>query len=562
MSASDEKLTYPAEKSPEVVAYANAVDKENGDYDVDAVKVDVKTGLYDGLQRNMKQRHVQMIALAGTLGTGLFLGSGKAIAHAGPAGALLAYIHVGTICYCMLMSLGEMMCYMPISGGYIHFAERFIDPAMGFALGWLQWYGGVVSLPTEIISATLIIGFWDTGKDGLGMSNSHLAGYLTLLLFLCAGVNFLGVRWFGESEFGFACIKIALVLGCIIGGLVIDLGGGPSGERIGFRYWKDPGAFAPFLLSGNKGKFLGWFQTLLQAAYSYLGMESLAMTAAEVKNPRHALAKAVRRVFYRILMFYVCGILIVGMLVPSNDDRLLQSTGTAASSPFVLAMTRAGVKGLPSVINAGVLTSAFSAGNSGLYGSSRQIYGLALRGQAPRILAKTTKGGLPIFALSFSSIWILLSYMALSSGASTVLNWLSNLTSILGFCTWAIISLTYIRFYHGMKAQGIDRTAFVYWNRFQPYPAYWALIWSILIIFFNGWSVFIKGDWDVSDFIIAYINLPIFLVLYVVYKVLRKSSIVKPENMDFHSNVPPPEMVDIHEEEPTSIGGKIWAWLF
>ncbi|KAJ6586419.1 amino acid permease/ SLC12A domain-containing protein [Mycena vulgaris] len=557
MSASEEKPPHSVEKSTDT-----EYEKTAGDYDQDAVKIDVHTGLYDGLQRNMKQRHIQMIALAGTLGTGLFLGSGKAIAHAGPAGALLAYMHVGTICYCMLMSLGEMMCYMPISGGYIHFAERFIDPAMGFALGWLQWYGGVVSLPTEMISATLIIGFWDTGPDGSGMANSHLAGYLTLLLFLCAAVNFLGVRWFGESEFCFAVIKIALVIGCIIGGLVIDLGGGPSHERIGFRYWRDPGAFAPYLIGGDTGKFLGWFQTLLQAAYSYLGMESLAMAAAEVQNPRRALAKAVRRVFYRILMFYVLGILIVGMLVPSNDKELLQSTGTAASSPFVLAMTRVGIKGLPSVINAGVLTSAFSAGNTGLYGSSRQIYGLALRGQAPRIFAKTTKGGLPIVALAFSTVWILLSYMALSEGASTVLNWLSNLTSILGFCTWGIISFTYIRFYHGLKAQGIDRTTFVYWNRLQPFPAYWALMWSIVIVLFNGWSVFVKGEWDVSDFIVAYINLPIFLVLYAVYKIVRRSKAVRASDMDFHSNVPPPESVDFDEPEPTTIWGKMWAWLF
>ncbi|KAJ7185208.1 amino acid permease/ SLC12A domain-containing protein [Mycena filopes] len=536
------------------------LEKDNVDNDVDAVKFDVNTGLYDGLQRNMKQRHVQMIAFAGTLGTGLFLGSGKAIAHAGPVGALLAYMHVGTICYCMLMSLGEMMCYMPISGGYIHFAARFVDPAMGFALGWLQWYGGVIGLPTEIISATLIIGFWDSGPNG--MAKSHLAGYIALLLFLCAAVNFLGVRWFGESEFVFAIIKICLVIGCIIGGLVIDLGGGPGHDRLGFRYWKDPGAFAAYLIPGRTGNFLGWFQTLLQAAYSYTGMESLAMTAAEVQNPRRALAKAVRRVFYRILMFYVFGILVVGMLVPSNDKNMLQSTGTAASSPFVLAMTRVGIKSLPSLINAGVLTSAFSAGNSALYGSSRQIYGLALRGQAPRVLAKATKGGLPIVSLSFSAVWILLSYMALSDGASTVLNWLSNLTSILGFCTWGIISWTYIRFYHGLQAQGIDRTKFVYWNRFQPYPAYWSLAWSIIIILFNGWAVFIRGHRNVSDFIIAYINLPIFGLLYVVYKVVCKSKTVAPEDMDFHSNVPPPETVDFDESEPTTVGGKLWAWLF
>ncbi|KAJ6586260.1 amino acid permease/ SLC12A domain-containing protein, partial [Mycena vulgaris] len=527
----------------------------------DSFKIDATTGLYDGVQRNMKQRHIQMIALAGTLGSGLFLGSGKAIALAGPAGALLAYIHVGTICYCMLMSLGEMMCYMPVSGGYIHFAERFVDPALGFALGWLQWYSGVVTLPSEIIGASLIIGFWDSSSDGSGMPKSHLAGYITVLLLFCVAVNFLGVRWFGESEFIFAIIKIFLVIGCIVGGLVIDLGGGPIPDRIGFRYWKDPGAFSPFIEKGNTGNFLGWFQVLLQAAYSYLGMESLAVAAAEVQNPRRALAKAVRRVFFRILMFYVLGILIVGMLVPSNDPRLLHPTGTAASSPFVLAMTRAGVKTLPSVINAGVLTSALSAGNSLLYISSRQIYGLALRGQAPRIFAKTTKGGLPITALCFSSIWILLAYMSLSQGASTALNWLSNLVAIIGFCTWGLISLTYIRFYHGLKHHKIDRTKFSYWNRFQPYPAYWALGWSIVIVLFNGWPVFLKGQWMTSNFIIAYINIPIFGLLYAAYKIIRKSSIVSLESMDFHSNIPPPQSVDF-DEIPVTMREKITAWLF
>ncbi|KAJ7193558.1 amino acid permease/ SLC12A domain-containing protein [Mycena pura] len=576
MSVPSKKIDDSEKKSASSVADQ---EKLGADYDeLDAVKVDVHSGLYDGLQRSMKQRHVQMIALAGTLGTGLFLGSGKAIAHAGPAGALLAYIHVGTICYCMLMSLGEMMCYMPISGGYIHFAERFLDPAMGFALGWLQWYGNVIALPTEMIGATLIIGFWDTSAGDSGMPTSHLAGYLTLLLFLCAGVNFLGARWFGESEFIFAIIKIALALGCIIGGLVIDLGGGPGHDRVGFRYWKDPGAFAPYLIAGNTGKFLGWFQTLLQAAYSYMGMEGLAMAAAEVENPRRALAKAVRRVFYRILMFYILGILVVGMLVPSTDPKLLQSTGTAADSPFVLAMTRVGIKGMPTVINAGVLTSAFSAANTDLYLASRQIYGLALRGQAPRVFAKTTKvrslilpamqhahgaqGGLPIVALAFSTVWILLSYMALSEGSSTVLNWLSNLSSTIGFCTWGLISWTYIRFYYGLKAQGIDRTKFVYWNRFQPFPAYWALSWSIVIILFNGLSVFLDGRWSSADFIIAYINLPIFALLYVVYKVRCKSKAVAARDMDFHSNVPPPETVDFDEPVPTTFAGKVSAWLF
>ncbi|KAJ7708074.1 amino acid permease-domain-containing protein, partial [Mycena rosella] len=234
---------------------------------------------------------------------------------------------------------------------------------------------------------------------------------------------------------------------------------------------------------------------------------------------------------------------------------------------------------LSSLINAAVLISAFSAANSLLYSTSRQLYGLELRGQAPRIFAKTTKArrlnqmfdiqlikrlkkGLPITALAFSSIWVVLGYIPLSTGASTALNWLSNLVSILGFCTWGIISLTCIRFYHGLKHHGIDRTKFVYWSRLQPYPAYWALCWSIIIILFNGWSVFLEGEWNTSNFIIAYINLPILRLLYVLYKVVRRSKIVSFQAMDFYSNVPSPESLDSDARESVTRAEKFAAWLF
>jgi amino acid transporter len=233
-----------------------------------------------------------------------------------------------------------------------------------------------------------------------------------------------------DRQFFFAMLKIALVFLLIIGGIVIDLGGGPTHDRIGFRYYKDPGAFAPYHTEGSLGYFLGFFTNLLQSAGSFSGIESIVVAAAEVKNPRIALAKAVRRLFWRIAIFYVLLIFVVGLLVPYNDPQLLQSTGTAASSPFVLAFTRAGVKGLPHVINAIVLSSAVSAGSSLMYSVSRMFYGMALRGYAPRIVAKTTKKGLPIVSLSIVTLFYAFAFMSLSKGASTVLNWLSNLNAL------------------------------------------------------------------------------------------------------------------------------------
>ncbi|RSH95100.1 hypothetical protein EHS25_000186 [Saitozyma podzolica] len=541
--------------------------------DAGDVQVDVHTHLRDGVQRKMEQRHIQMIALAGTLGTGLFLSSGKTIAHGGPAGSVLSYILTGSIAYCMLTCVGEMAVYAPISGGYIHYIERWLHPAIGFAVGWQVCIQYCLFLPSEIIAANILISFWDQA-----FPKARQAGYMLILMAFAALINYFGVRWFGESEFVFALIKIALVVGLIIGGIVLDLGGGPNHDRIGFRYWKDPGAFAPYHEDSGFGYFLGFFTNLLQAAGSFAGIESIAFTAAEVKNPRVALSKAIRRLFWRIAIFYVVLVFVVGLLVPYNDPNLLQSTGTAASSPFVIAFNRAGVKVLPSIINAAILTSAFSAGSSLMYSVSRMLYGLALRGFAPRFVAKTTKQGLPVVALSIVACFFGLSFMSLGDGASTVLNWLSNLNALLvlyspsvgfklthvsiGYITWMMIGVTYLRFKKGIEAQGIDRTAWRYYNRFQPWPAYWVIFWSSIVLIFSGWEVFTKGHWSAQDFVIDYITIPIFLVLAGGFWIVKRPRWLKAHELDMFGNIPKDEDVECDEPAPKTWFGKVINFLF
>nr|XP_031857118.1 uncharacterized protein CI109_007503 [Kwoniella shandongensis]KAA5524189.1 hypothetical protein CI109_007503 [Kwoniella shandongensis] len=507
-------------------ATINSVEDGDPSSKIDDVRVDPHTHLRDGVHRNMEQRHIQMIALAGTLGTGLFLGSGKTIAHGGPAGALIAYLITGSMAYAMLMCAGEMAVFAPISGGYIHYAERWLHPSAGFALGWQVVLQYCISIPSEIIAAGILISFWDDN-----FSKSHQAAYIIGLSVFCIVIQFLGVRWFGESEFIFATIKIALVVGLILAGLVVDLGGGPNHERIGFRYWRDPGAFAEYHSPGHMGKFLGTFTNFVQAAGSYMGTELITIAAAEVKNPRVSVAKAVQRLFYRIMIFYIGSILIVGMLVPYNDPTLLQSTGTAASSPFVQAFNRAGIKVLPSIINAGVLTSAVSAGNSLMYSVTRMIYGMALRGHAPRICAKTTKNGLPIVSVSLVSLSFALAFMSLSKGSETALNWLSNLSAL-------------------------------YYSRTQPYAAYWVIFWCLIVIIFNGWEVFTKGNWSSTNFVVNYINIPFFLLLIGGYTIWKKPKWRKLEELDFVSNIPTDEEVAYDEPKPKTWFGKVINYLF
>ncbi|KAI0792215.1 general amino acid permease 1 [Abortiporus biennis] len=538
---------------------ASSVEKGGvtNDYVVQAdPRYNFDTADLDRVQRRLKQRHVQMIAIAGTIGTGLFLGSGHALQGAGPLGALIAYGLVGTVAYSSLCALGEMTSHAPISGTFPHFGARWVDPAFGFAMGWNYFYTNAISVPVEITAATILITFWD---DNL----NHQAGYTAVICVLVCLINIFGVRWFGESEFVFSIIKLCMITGLILVGLIIDLGGGPDHDRRGFRYWKNPGAVAGAGLEPNHvglDRFLGILSVLVQAAFSFQGMELVCVAASETESPRRNIAKAVRRVFYRIIVFYMLGVLITGMLIPYNDDRLLQSTGTAAESPYVIVMESAGIKVLPHIINAGIFTSAFSAGNSFLFASSRVLYGLALRGQAPRFLTYCTKSGLPILAVLTTSAFAFLAFMNVKEGAATVFNWFVNLSTVGGFFGWWGMNITYIFFYRGFRAQGLDRKKLTYFSYLQPWLSYWGIFWTTIFIIINGFEVF--WGFTAAGFLTAYINIPLFFGLYVGWKIFKRTKIWKPHEMDFTTGIPSIEETEVPEQPPRNIWEKIASVIF
>ncbi|KAK4705924.1 hypothetical protein P7C70_g275, partial [Phenoliferia sp. Uapishka_3] len=468
--------------------------------------------------RNLKARHIQMISIGGTIGTGLFLGAGGAYATGGPLGILLGYVIMGAAVFSMMVALGEMTTLYPVAGAFTHYTSRFVDPgayffrlweiflsdadvrrlvkstALGFALGW---YSYAITLPTEISAAVLVIQYWQTGLD------VNPAAWIAVLLFGICSFNFLGVKYYGEAEFWFAIIKVVTILG-----IFITAGCTPNHDPIGFRYWNQ----APFLqldgISGSKGRFLAFWKTLVKAAFSFLGTEIVALTAGEAENPRRNVPKAIRRVFYRILVFYVLGVFMIGLIVSPSDDQLLNGTGTAAS-PWVIAIKRSGIKALPSIINAVILTSAFSAGN--------------------------------------------------------VFNWLSNLSTITGLITWVCINVSFLRFYYGAKRQGIDRREFPFVAPLQPYFSYFGILLFVLVIIFNGFDVFIRGNWSASDFCVDYITLVIFAILYVGWKFWKKTKFVHLDTMDFETGRRELDAMAEEEEllhqEPTTWYGKVWGWI-
>ncbi|PBK94220.1 hypothetical protein ARMGADRAFT_1029375 [Armillaria gallica] len=503
---------FGTEKDVEVVAYNTTEDHDIIDFEE---KKDLKRGL--------GQRHIQMIALAGTIGTGLFLGSGKAIARGGPVGALLGYTFVGVLVSCVVFCQAELAALVPLSGAIVRHAEYFFDPALSFAMGWNYVYSNCVSLPAEITAGAVLIQFWSSISNGL---------WITILGILLIISNLLFVRVYGELEFGFAILKIMLVVGLIIMGLVIDLGGGPDHHRYGFQYWRNPGPFVQYLnIEGSLGRFLGFWTTFSNAAYSYSGIETVANAAAETQNPRRNIPLAAKRVFWRVLIFYVLGILIVGLIVPSNDPNLLGGSGNASQSPFVIAAKRAGISVVPHIINAIVLTSAWSAGNSIMLNGSRNLYGIAREGHAPKIFLRVNRFGVPYVAVSFLAAFMALAYMTLQDSASTVFQWFQDLVSAAAIVHWIIICLVYLRFYYGMKKQGISRDELPWKSPFQPYAAWLGFFAFCLILLTGGYAVFIHDKWDTETFFSAYFNIPLIFALYFGHKFITKSKLVPLDEM-------------------------------
>ncbi|KIJ47922.1 hypothetical protein M422DRAFT_248504 [Sphaerobolus stellatus SS14] len=472
-----------------------------------------------GLRRELKNRHTQMIAIAGVIGTG----TAGSLANGGPAGLLLGYLVLSTVCYSVMVCLGELVTYLPIPGGHISLATRCVDPALGFAMGWTMWYAGVIGVPAEASAAAILVNYWTTT-----VSN---AVWITICLSVILGINLLGTRTYGESEFWFASIKVVTIIALLILGLIIDLGGAPDHDRRGFRYWREPGAIPQFRgIPGAKGRFLAFWSTLIQASYAFGGTEVIGLTAAETENPRVNVPKAIRGVWVRIIVFYIFGVLILGIICPSDEPALTQGTGNAASSAWVIAINIARIKSLPSIINACILSSAWSAGSSALFITSRVLYGLAANGQAPRIFMKVNRNGTPWVAVLVCSLVSLLSYLTVSSNASTVFGWLSNMTAVSGVLNWANICITNLRcvksaildtthqiqtfhdrFRKALKAQGIPLKTLPYRGFLQPYAAYWGICWTLLIVLFVDWEVFLRGKWDHSSFITNYFGIPLFL---------------------------------------------------
>jgi len=459
-----------------------------------------------------------MISLGGTIGTGLFLASGGAIHSAGPGGALVAYAVIGIMVYYLMTSLAEMAAFMPVAGSFRVYASKFVDPSFGFAIGWNYWYNWAITIAAELAAVVLIMKFWFPDSPSFIWSAIAL-----IIMFL---INYMSVKGFGETEFWFAMIKVVTVVIFLITGVLIILGimGG-----------NDPIGFSNFTM--GEGPFNGGFFTILgvfmAAGFSFQGTELLGVTAGESEDPEKNIPKAIRSVFWRILLFYILAIFVIGMIIPFTDSRLLSQD--VAVSPFTLVFERAGLAFAASIMNAIILSSVLSAGNSGMYASTRMLWDLARDGKAPKFLGKLDKRGVPVNALIVTSLVGCVAFLASFFGDGVVYIWLLNASGMAGFVTWVGIAIAHYRFRKAYAAQGLDMNALPFRAKGFPFGPIFALVLCIIIIIGQGYQAFSSDGIDWNSMFVSYIGLILFFVLWFGYKIKHKTKIIPLEECDLKS---------------------------
>ncbi|KAI9899827.1 hypothetical protein N3K66_006288 [Trichothecium roseum] len=471
-----------------------------------------------GLRRSLSARQVQMIAIGGTIGTGLFLGTGKSLATGGPASMLICYAIVGAIVFLTMLSLGEMAAFVPVAGSFCTFAGRFVDDAFGFALTWNYWLNDAVSTASDLVALQLVLQYWTDNFPGWALS--------LIFWFLLILANIITVRAYGEVEYWLSLLKVITIVVFIVIGIVVNAGGNASGHYIGGENWRLPDA--PFV--GGIGGFASVFVT---ASFAYGGTESITITAGETKDPARNIPKVIKNVFWRILLFYIISILLIGLNVPYTYPDL--DSKETSTSPFTLVFQMTGAHAAGSVMNAVILTSVLSAGNHALFAGARLLYTLAIEHHAPAVFGKVHKNGVPWVAVIATAVIAGLCFGSSFIGAGQLWTWLQNIVGVSNQLSWISIGIASLRFRAGLAKQGKTHLL-PYRNWTYPVGPWFVIILNSFLVLVQGWTCF-SPSFVAVDFVSFYIELPIMFFLFVGWKLFKRTKLVKLEEMDLVTDI-------------------------
>lgn len=440
-----------------------------------------------GLKRDMLPRHLMMISIGGTIGTGLFMGSGQTIHQAGPFGAILAYLAGGLVMYLVLLCLMELTVAMPVSGSFQSYATRFISPGAGFTTGWLYWINWAICIAADFTAAGIIMNHW-FGQVPVWIWCAVFAAALALL-------NLISVKAYGETEFWFASIKVAAIVGFIIAGSGLIFGFSGNEGALGFSNYNTGSGLFP-------NGFSAVFLTMIAVVYSFQGAELVGIAAGECQDPAKHVPKVIRGIGLRIIIFYVLAIIILAATIPMEEAGVLES-------PFAHVFGRLGIPFAKDVMSFVVLTSALSAGNSALYACSRLLWSMSKDGHAPSFLGKLNKSGVPYGGVLITLLLACLSLLTESYAADTVYLWLMSSTGLTGCLIWMIIAwcqLNFRRKYVSLGGQ-LDKLAV----RTPLYPLV-----PVAAFLLNA-GIIASLYFDESQRIVLYTGIPVVAIIYLYY---------------------------------------------
>lgn len=418
----------------------------------------------EDLKRGLKERHIQLIALGGAIGVGLFLGSATAIKTAGP-GILLSYIIGGIFIFFIMRSLGELAVSYPVSGSFSAYASKFLGPLAGYITGWTYWFMWVVTCMAEITAVGVYVHFW---LPDLPQWIPALAALVAMTI-----VNIVAVSAFGEFEFWFALIKVAtIIIMIVVGGLMICFGLGNNGVPIGISNLYSYGGIFPM---GAKGIVM----SLVMVMFAYLGIELIGVTAGEAENPEKTIPSAIDKVFWRILIFYVGALTVVMSLYPWNQ------VGTMGS-PFVLTFNKLGITAAAGIINFVVLTAALSSCNSGIFSTGRMLYNLSLQKKAPQFFGKLSGRYVPLngilVSFCFLFIGVILNYFV----PAEVFIYVTSVATIGAIWVWGVIIVAQMKFRESLAPEQVSHLK--YPTLFYPYGNWATLLFLAFVVVVMGFD--------------------------------------------------------------------------
>ena len=467
------------------------------------------------LQRKLTARTLNMIAIGGAIGTGIFLASGNAIYTAGPGGTMVAYLITGIMVYFLMTSLGEMAAFMPSSGSFYVYGAKFVDPAFGYALGWNYWYNWAITVASEIAAASLIMHYWFPDSPSFLWSTAFIA--------IVVGFNAFSAKGFGEAEYWFSFVKVTVIIVFIIAGTAI-LFGATNYHPLGFKNWTM--GDAPF-----HGGWLTVISAFMIAGFSFQGTELIGIAAGESKDPEKNIPKAVKQVFWRILLFFIISIFVLSLLIPHTASEL--SGTNVEMSPFTLVFKQYGITFAASLVNAVILVAILSAGNSGMYASTRMLWYLAKQGHVPAVFGKVNKRGVPMNALIATTLVAMLTFLSSLFGNGKVYFWLISASSLSGFIAWLGIAISHYRFRKAYIKQGRDLSKLPYLAKGYPFAPLIAFALCLFVIAGQNYNAFVSDQIDWYGIVVSYIGLPVFVLIWLGYKWRHKTKIVRLADCDF-----------------------------